>query len=45
MSSGAGLLGSILSKPGKKNDAGETLWEPLMPPQPVSSKMTAGTSK
>lgn len=44
MSSGADL-GSTLSKPGKKNEAGETLWEALTPPQPVRSSRTAGTSK
>jgi len=29
--------------PGRKNDAGETLWEPLKPPQPVINRIIAGT--
>jgi hypothetical protein len=43
--SGDGSLGSTLSKPGKKNDAGDTLCEALMPPQPMSSNISAGMSK
>jgi hypothetical protein len=30
--------GFAFSSPGKKNDAGETLWLALMPPQPPSKK-------
>jgi hypothetical protein len=32
-----------LSKPGKKKEAGETLCEALIPPQPAVSRITAGT--
>jgi len=42
--SGVGRFGSALSKPGIKKDAGETLREPLMPPQPAhNSKAAVGT--
>src|SRR5208283_3723439 len=33
--------GSALSKPGKKNDAGETVWLALMPPHPVQPTINA----
>lgn len=40
--SAGGCFGSALSKPpGKKNDAGETLLEALMPPQPAHDKSNA----
>jgi len=41
--SGNGCFGSALSKPGKKNDAGDTLWEALTPPQPAQRRIITGT--
>jgi hypothetical protein len=32
-----------LSKPGKKKEAGETLWDAFRPPQPVASRIITGT--
>ncbi len=33
--------GSALSKPGKRNDAGETVWLALTPPHPVQATINA----
>lgn len=41
---GALVAVSFLSKPGKKNDAGETLVPLLMPPQPAPKKITAANT-
>jgi hypothetical protein len=41
--SGWSGLGSALSKPGKKKEAGDTLWVPLMPLQPAQNHAIAGT--
>lgn len=37
-------VGSALSKPGNKKEAGETLWEVLMPLQPASSNASTGAA-
>jgi hypothetical protein len=42
--SGWSGVGSTLSKPGKKNDAGETLWLALMPLQPASNNPNKGVA-
>jgi hypothetical protein len=35
---GSGRGGSTLMRPGSRKVAGDTLWEPEMPPQPVASE-------
>jgi hypothetical protein len=42
--SGTAGRGSVCPKPGRKKLAGETLWEPLIPPQPAASNGTAKTT-
>ena len=39
---GGASLGSTRISPGKKKDAGDTLWEALIPPHPASNKPRAG---
>jgi hypothetical protein len=40
--SGWSGFGSALSKPGKKKEAGDTLWEALMPLHPAQSHANRG---
>ena len=37
-------MGSALSRPGRRIVAGETLWDPLKPPQPENKAAAARTN-
>jgi len=39
---GRGCSGSAFNKPGRKNEAGETLGDALRPPQPVNTRIITG---